>query len=208
MMTRLISAGIALGALVAAPAGAVDASGMARDYAELTDEEREIVEIETALEDYAALGVVEDDAVLTVGDGERAVLGSVDGPTTGMAELALDTYGCVSGVEIDFPTMGGIAGQRGIFGRAQGETGPPLGVLPFARSGDSAAVFGDLDRMEGAPDHRPLTLSGGGRGFCEGVHAIHIGLATRWDLTPGRGSGNRFAAPGVYRLPVTVTIMR
>lgn len=207
LMTRLMTACAALCAVGALPAQAVDASGAAREFAALNDEERQIVEIESAVEGYAALRVVKDDAVLVVDGPDRAVLGSLDGPTAGMAELALETGGCVSGVEIDFPTMGGIRGDHGIFGRARGKTGPPLGVLPFARAGDAVAAFGDIEGMRGALDHSPLMLSGGGSGFCEGTYAIHIGLATQWDLTPGQGRGNTFAEPDTYRIPITVSLV-
>lgn len=208
MMTRLMTATAALCALAALPAQAVDASGAGAQRAELSEDEKAHLELRGAVESYAAIHVVEDDARLVVSDGARATLGSPtpDGPTAGMARLVLETGGCVD-VEIDFPTMGGIGGDGGIFGRARGPRGGILGVLPFARAGGEVVAFGDLDAMAGAPDHAPLSLTHGGDRFCEDAYDIHLGVATRWDLTPGRGRGNRFADPGVYSIPVTATIV-
>lgn len=175
------------------------------------------VTIRIAVEQIAVLTVIDDLGTVVVDDPNRAGFTVPTDPSE-LAELTLQTNFCISSLEIDFPRVTGLRGDYPSlwYGQATGNTNlNTLGVTPYMITPQQSIFYGGTGNAFGAVSNSiqggtdsALATSGISAGFCSppnGVYEILLGAITKWDLT--LAPEPLFAAPDVYTIPLTVSIV-
>jgi hypothetical protein len=176
-----------------------------------------VVTINIEVQQIAVLSVVNDLGTVVVNDPNRAGFTIPTDPSE-LAQLTLQTNFCIAGLEIDFPRVTGLRGDfpNLWFGRATGNTNQnTLGVTPYMITPQQSIFYGGTGNPFGVPSNplqggadSPLATSGISAGFCSpanGIFDISLGVITKWDLT--LAPEPLFAAPDIYTIPLTVSIV-